>query len=679
MSTQLPQVLSRRANGQSGGATGRPSDQIRMRQRVKASQVCGDQSFATHQIPASDIQVEQVKDNDAAGHISKPAKGRGHTDRRGGASKSANDGEGPPKAARSKPQNEGEKVVVRRLPPGMTKQEFISIVGPEWEVSRGKVDWFSYVAGKISTDPSKPSRPGRAYLHLMRKDDIMPLSEIVRNATWEDAKSTFTNPSLVGPPVLEFSIYKKVPGLKKRTDARQGTIDQDPEFMAFLEGLANPAPLRESIDVEDAEDSAKVDIKVTTPLVEFLKERKASKGKDGSGKNSKPGKGKGGAKDDDTSGRKKGKESRTEKHDKTPKETVKILTKKAAAEQAAEGAKKAASQTATSNASTTTAAAATDAPKSRRAGIAAAARILQRDLGLSPGSAHRRARHDAAKADTKAASSSVKDDDGAASDVTNTASATALASGPAKATILATKTGPDSPVASKPQPGRRNRGGKGGAEKSKSAANEASGSRPAATNPPVILKKRKDAENSERPAESRAQASGPATTNGNGKQTAKEKADGKAASQKKSSPVSANATRAFVKHANAAQGVNDATLREALGAFGAITLVEVDKRKGFAYVDFSEHDALVRAVAASPVQVGQASVQVLERKDKKLAAAAATPSSPAKDGQAPNGEREREKSSGGRGRRGRGGGGKTAADTTNGQAAAGPTPASTGG
>src|SRR5690606_23679324 len=35
--------------------------------------------------------------------------------------------------------------------------------------------------------------------------------------------------------------------------------------------------------------------------------------------------------------------------------------------------------------------------KRRRTGIAAAARILQRDLGLSPGNAHRKARQDAAK------------------------------------------------------------------------------------------------------------------------------------------------------------------------------------------------------------------------------------------------------------------------------------------
>ncbi|OAA41369.1 Regulator of nonsense-mediated decay, UPF3 [Metarhizium rileyi] len=680
MSTQPSQAVSRKANGPSNGAISQPSDQI-VRQQVRASQVSRNQASLTPRASISDVGFKKIKGSDTGGNmILKPAKGRGAADRRGGASKSANDGDVASKGPRSKPQNEGEKLVIRRLPPGMTKEECVSILGPAWEVSKGKVDWFSYIPGKISTDPSKPSRPGRAYLRLMRKDDIMPLSEVVRSATWEDAKSTFTNPSLIGPPVLEFSIYKKVPGIKKRTDARQGTIDQDPEFMTFLEGLANPAPMRESIDAGDADESAKVEVKITTtPLVEFLKERKINKSKDGSGKNSRSGKGKGGSKDDDSTSRKKGKESRTEKHDRLAKETVKILTKKAATEQAAEGAKRMASQIATANGTTNTSAAATDLPKSRRAGIAAAARILQRDLGLSPGSAHRRARHDAAKADadTKAASPSTKEDVNTTTHATTAPVTTASINVSAESTVQAPRKRPESPVASKSQSGRRNRGGKGASEKGKSATNETSVVQPTATSPPVILKK-SDPESNQRP--DKAQAGEPLTMlNGNGRQATKEKVNSKPVSQKKSATVSANATRAFVKHVIASQGVNDATLREALGAFGPLTRVEIDKRKSFAYVDFSNHEALVKAVTASPVQVGQANIQVLERKDKKPAVGSASAAS-TKEGNTPNGEKEKEKEkpSGGRGRRGRGGG-KAAAGTANGQANTGLAPASTGG
>ncbi|KND94047.1 Regulator of nonsense transcripts UPF3 [Tolypocladium ophioglossoides CBS 100239] len=561
--------------------------------------------------------------------------------------RNANGGE-PSRRARTKTQDEGDKLIVRRLPPSMTEAEFVSILGLDWEVNKGKVDWLSYSPGRVSTDPSKPSRPSRAYLHLQRKDDIMSLSQAVRGATWEDAKSTFANPSLFGPPALEFSTYKKIPGSKRGTDPRQGTIDQDQEFMAFLESLANPVPLRESIDIEDADEASKEEAKVTTtPLVEFLKEKKANKGKDGgSGKGAKSAsaKGKGGSKEDDST-KKRSRESKTDKPDKSDKaskETVKILTKKAATEQAAEAAKNAASQINAANAA--------DAPKSRRAGIAAAARILQRDLGLSPGSAHRRARHDAAKAEADTKSPPSQEPTTSAGESTGTPAEAAAPQPP--------KSRPESPVAPKPQSSsRRTRGGKS-AEKGKAA--EAPATQPTAANPPVTIKKKGDTEGPQATAE--GQSAAQQAPNGKSTTSSVVNAKGsgsKSASQKKPPAVTAGATRAFVKHANPSQGVTEAALRQALDAFGSTTLVEVEKRKGFAYVDFAEHESLVNAVAASPVQVAQTTVQVLERKDKKPAAAA---------GGGTSGSTTSEKGSG-RGRRGRGGGGKTTGPT-NGQAAA---------
>jgi regulator of nonsense transcripts 3 len=42
------------------------------------------------------------------------------------------------------------KVVVRRLPPGLTEEEFTTILGHSWKVGNGKVDWLSYEPGKDS-------------------------------------------------------------------------------------------------------------------------------------------------------------------------------------------------------------------------------------------------------------------------------------------------------------------------------------------------------------------------------------------------------------------------------------------------------------------------------------------------------------------------------------------------
>ncbi|EEU43958.1 uncharacterized protein NECHADRAFT_89796 [Fusarium vanettenii 77-13-4] len=614
MSTQAPQVLSRRANG-------------------------------VLPAPPSQTQTSET-------------------------TKKANEGDAP-KPAKTKSHNEGEKLVIRRLPPGMTQDEFVTILGNAWELGKGRVDWFSFAPGKISTDPSKPSRPGRAYVHVMRKDDIMALNDTVRTAVWEDAKATFTNPSLIGPPSVEFAIYKKVPGNKKRTDARQGTIDQDPEFMAFLEDLANPAPPKENAEGEEGDDIGKAETKVTTtPLIEYLKEKKANKAKDGaSSKNakhgqgeSKSGKGKGSSKDDD-SGKKKGKESRESKAEKTPKETVKILTKKASTEQSAETSK------ATTAKPTSDSAAQESAPKSRRAGILAAARILQRDLGLSPGSAHRKARQDAAKAEADAKTTT--------KEATPPATASTTTERPASP-VKSTETPPPavkgrgaSGAASKSQSsGRRTRGGKNSEKKEKETEKDKDNEKPkgkdkeggpsqsqATPNPPVVLLKKKTTEveprrpatptGTSQPAPAQAQAAGSKANNASGGSKGGSNKSGNA--QKKPPTVSADATRGFVKHANPSQGVTEALLKQSLEVFGTITFVEIDKRKGFAYVDFAEHEGLVKAVTSSPITVAQGTVQVLERKDKKPAN---TPAASGASGPAPS-----EKSSG-RGRRARGGGNK---------------------
>ncbi|PHH72388.1 hypothetical protein CDD80_4568 [Ophiocordyceps camponoti-rufipedis] len=531
----------------------------------------------------------------------------------------------PSKRTKSRSPSQGEKLIIRRLPPGMTEAEFVAILGSDWEVNKGKVDWFSFCPGKVSVDPSKQSRPGRAYLHLTRKDDMMALSQVVRAATWEDAKLTFTSPALVGPPSLEFATYKKIPSTRRRGDPRQGTIDQDPEFMAFLEGLANPVPYKESVDVEDADDGNKDDGKITTtPLIEYLREKKANKGKE----TAKNAKGKAAAREDD---KKKTRDAKGDKSVKTAaKEPVKILMKKAAAEPAPEVVASPVPPVS----------AVADAPKGRRAGIAAAARILQRDLGLSPGSAHRRARHDAAKAEAASSKEAV----GEAAPPPSTTEAAS-----SKITV-ATK---------QPQaPGRRVRSGKA-AERGKAAEGQQTTATTPVTatvsNPPVMLRKRGDEEvplatTTIRPATSKPAANGKATgpsasnTNKGGKATGGQ--------QKKAPTVTAGATRAFVKHANASQGVTEASLRQALEAFGAVTQVEVDKRKGFAYVDFADHDGLVKAMGAGTVQVAQSAVQVVERRDKK----------PATGGGPEKGA--------GRGRRGRGGGGGGGGAKANGTAPA---------
>ncbi|KAI1411236.1 Smg-4/UPF3 family-domain-containing protein [Hypoxylon sp. FL1857] len=573
-----------------------------------------------------------------------------------------------PKATKAKDPPRGKKVIIRRLPPGMTDTEFWAVLGDEWQSGKGKVDWIRFQEGIVSQDPANPSSPGRCYLQILQTDDISMLAEVVQRSTWEDEKRTFNDPALVGPPYLEVSIYQKVPTTKRRTDTKQGTIDQDPDFMAFLDSLTQDPAIKEVDADQVAEDTAKTDIKVnTTPLVEYIKEKKANKGKEAasakSGKHTRHESQGTKSKGEKEDSKKKAKESKgdkpekgAEKEEKKVKEPVKLLTKKAAEKETAEGSKSAAAQT------TTNKTAEEPAPKSRRANIAAAAKILQRDLGLSPGSAHRRARQDAAKAEAAAKADSSKEKDG--KDSASTASAA-----PSQPAPSVPASAPTAPKAQATEGSRRSRGAKAAKQnassdtaKGKDSAGSTAKSAPVTT--PVILKRKEDPPPASPVSTTTAAAAASTSTTAppTGPKAAASKASSSSksgASQKKGSStpsITAGATRAFVKHANPSQGVTEPLLKQAMETYGPVTFVEIDKRKGFAYVDFGDHESLVKAITASPVSVAQGTVQVLERKETKKPAQA--PAQPAADKASSEAPPDRPKRGGrGRGRRGGAGGG----------------------
>ncbi|CEJ91580.1 hypothetical protein VHEMI07282 [[Torrubiella] hemipterigena] len=626
MPAQAPQIIARKANGAAGSG----------------QQAAGE--------PAKE------KSGKRSGH-GRSRRGRGRGDKRGEKKK---DEAAKPRAPKPKPVLDGCKVVVRRIPPSMTEAEFNTILGEPWQVGQGKVDWFSYAKGKIPSDTAKNARPGRAYIHLIKKEDAIILDEAVRAATWEDAKGSFTNSCLVGPPILEHSIYKKVPLNKKRGDSRQGTIDQDPEFMAFLEELANPPGPNANGEADDADVNQKV---TTTPLVEFLKEKKAAKSKEAANKKREAKNKTAAAKDDESSKKrsKDGKEAKGDKADKATKEPVKILSKKAANAAASSSVDNGKKATAKNVPEATTTSTTEDAPKSRRAGIAAAAKILQREQGLSPGTAHRKARQEASKPEATAAKSSGGGKEKAGADGT--------AGTEAEATD-ANKSRPSTPTGK--QQNTRKRGGKGAEKK---AAAETPAPVPTILKPPTILKKKpeeaKPATDAAAPATPSAT---PAPTNVKPAAQANAKSGAKSGSGKKQTTIIQDGTRGFVRHVNSSQGITDATLREALSAFGTVTAVDVDKRKAFAYVDFSDADALTKAIAASPITVAQGSVSVMERKEKKPTPAPASSGAAAGD-KKDDKDKEKEKPAG-RGRRGRGGGG--GGGKASAAASAAPAPASDG-
>ena len=44
------------------------------------------------------------------------------------------------------------KLIIRRLPPGLTQHELEEALGDEWKVGAGRVDWLVYKCGKLSKE-----------------------------------------------------------------------------------------------------------------------------------------------------------------------------------------------------------------------------------------------------------------------------------------------------------------------------------------------------------------------------------------------------------------------------------------------------------------------------------------------------------------------------------------------
>ncbi|XPS75261.1 hypothetical protein M3J07_007343 [Ascochyta lentis] len=508
------------------------------------------------------------------------------------------------------------KLVLRRLPPGLTKAEFESLVGDDWKPGAGKVDWFNYRKGKISKDAAKPSKPSRAYFHVLKQDFVTQLGDHVRALTFHDTAKSWQDPALVGAPTLEFAPYPKMPGGRRRNDNRQGTIDQDQDFKDFLESLTNPIAKPAAAENEQSKDTK---VK-TTPLIEALREKKANKEKPNS-------KGRHGRGDKDDTAEKKvlakpGKENAANSGDKgrrsgkadkaqATKDAVKILNKEASSAKHA--------NTAADKAS------ASPAPERKRGNVALAKSMLQRDLGVGPGPAPNRRRGTKREVPDADAATQAKDGPAVEQKAKDVTAAQSAASPADKASQASQK---------KERPTRAERrafkASLADTTNSKAASSDAkpqSQGKAATTPAPQILKKPQTAQaptTPKGPAASRAPPTEPAATRP-ASGSAKTQAPGAALSSAvpaapaarpaTSRPVpDATSKQAFLKHANPSQGITEPLIEEALKVFGGLEKVEIDKRKGFAYVDFAEPEGLQKAMAASPIKIAQGAVQVLERK-----------------------------------------------------------------
>lgn len=407
-----------------------------------------------------------------------------------------------------------------------------------------------------------------------------------------------------------------MPGGRRRNDARQGTIDQDPEFKEFLESLTAPLTKPAAPDA-DAQKEEKVK---TTPLIEALREKKANKDKP-QGKN----KGRGDTKETaaekklltkpgkdgaPAAGEKSRNMSKAEK-ERAQKEAVKALNKEAAL--------RGGSGNASTDKSTT------PAPERKRGNISIAKSMLQRDLGLAPAPNKRRGTK--REVNPVAQETPAQDENTPNTSNKQKGKEPSTASGASAAATSSEKNTSTPTRKERPSRAERRAFKASQAEKSntKAGAEDSKTSTKPAASTPTILKKPQSAQNQASSTPKGPTAARPPPTEPSAARNAPSTPQSAPARPVNPTPAHASQAppaptptgkQAFLKHANASQGITEQLIEEALKSFGAIDKVEIDKRKGFAYVDFANPEGLVKAIAASPVKVAQGAVQILERKEK---------------------------------------------------------------
>ncbi|KAM9802619.1 regulator of nonsense transcripts 3A isoform 1-T1 [Syngnathus typhle] len=160
------------------------------------------------------------------------------------------------------------KVVIRRLPPHLTKELLEEQLSP-----LPSFDYFEFFPADQSLYPHLFSR---AYINFKNQDDILLFRDRFDGYVFIDNKGQEF------PAVVEFAPFQKVSKKKlKKKDAKSGSIEEDPEYKRFLENyscdeeksMANPETLLGEIEAKTKELIAKR----TTPLLEYIRNKKMEK------------------------------------------------------------------------------------------------------------------------------------------------------------------------------------------------------------------------------------------------------------------------------------------------------------------------------------------------------------------------------------------------------------------
>ncbi|XP_024390724.1 uncharacterized protein [Physcomitrium patens] len=174
-----------------------------------------------------------------------------------------------------KEQQARTKVSVRHLPPSLAWAVFQDQIAVKYA---GTYTWWSYHPGKSS---HKRQVYSRAYINFKKPEDVIDFYEDFNGHVFVNERGAQYK------ALVEYAPYQRVPKPRSKKDVREGTISTDPEYLAFVEQLAKPAEYLPSAEVQlerkEAEKASNLasgtskDAVVVTPLMEYVRSRRAAK------------------------------------------------------------------------------------------------------------------------------------------------------------------------------------------------------------------------------------------------------------------------------------------------------------------------------------------------------------------------------------------------------------------
>ncbi|KAI9008600.1 Smg-4/UPF3 family-domain-containing protein [Hyaloraphidium curvatum] len=160
------------------------------------------------------------------------------------------------------------KVVVRRLPPALPED----VLRTSLEKWLPATDWWLFVPGKLSKTKAKESQFARAYMHFRSPDAVVEFSRAYDGHAFVDSRGNEYR------AVVELAPSQRMPKPKKKRDPKQGSIETDPDYVAFLEAFNNPAlPMPSLLGIPQPADAPQPDTGPSVaPLVAYLREKRAN-------------------------------------------------------------------------------------------------------------------------------------------------------------------------------------------------------------------------------------------------------------------------------------------------------------------------------------------------------------------------------------------------------------------